>query len=91
MHRHLFALLTAAALTLSLATADARAQGSQADPIRDTLAQAREAGTRSVTLHVQGQTVALLVTAVEAQHVIGRSAQHDRIVVRLDRIDAVSF
>ncbi|MBX3724573.1 MAG: hypothetical protein KF823_01470 [Xanthomonadales bacterium] len=61
------------------------------DAIRQTLEQAREAGNRSVTVHVQGASLALLVTAIEGDQVVGRSAQHGRIVVRIDRIDAVSF
>ena len=75
---------------LAVAPRAPAADGSD-DPIRATLEQAQAAGSRSVTGHVQGVAIALLVTAVEAEHVIGRSAQHERIVVRIDRIDAVAF
>jgi hypothetical protein len=61
------------------------------DPVRQTLEQARAAGNRGVTVHVQGSTVALVVTAIDGDVLVGRSAQHERIVVRIDRIDAVAF
>lgn len=82
--------LAAAALALGLPLAGLHAQ-TGADPIRATLEQAKESSARSVSVHVQGSVIALLVTEVSASHVIGRSAQHERIVVRLDRIDAVAF
>lgn len=83
-------LAVAVTLALALATAGIHAQ-SGGDALRQTLEQAKETSGRSVTLHVQGSTIALLVTEVSAEHVIGRNAQHDRIVVRIDRIDAVAF
>lgn len=84
--------LVAAVLTAGvfLHGAPAHAQ-SGSDAIRQTLEQAREDGARSVTVHVQGSTLALLVTAIEGDHVVGRSAQHGRIVVRIDRIDAIAW
>lgn len=88
-------LRTGMAIAMLLAVAalapQAPAAADAGDPVRQTLEQARAAGNRGVTVHVQGSTVALVVTAVEAGFVIGRSAQHDRIVVRIDRIDAVAF
>lgn len=78
-------------LATSVLVPPAYASGGSDDAVRQTLEQARAAGTRSVTVHMQGSTVALLVTAIEGEHVIGRSAQHERIVVRIDRIDAVAF
>jgi hypothetical protein len=59
------------------------------DPLRATLLESKEKN-RGVTLHVQGAAVVMVVTAVEDGHVIGRSQQASRIVVRLDRIDGVS-
>lgn len=82
--------LLLALLALSLPVAAVQAQGN-ADPIRQTLEQAKESSARSVTVHVNGSAIALLVTEVSSSHVIGRSAQHERIVVRLDRIDAVAY
>jgi len=85
-------LLLAAAVSVALlAPMRAPSRPVGGDAIRQTLEQARESGTRSVTLHVHGATVAMLVTAIEGDQVVGRSAQHGRIVVRIDRIDAVSY
>lgn len=82
------ALVLACALLAGAGTLSAQPG---ADAIRQTLEQAREAGNRSVTVHVSGATVSLLVTAIEGDQVVGRSAQHGRIVVRIDRIDAIAF
>ena len=43
---------------------------------------------RGVTLALAFGTVALVVTEVTDSTVSGRSQQYDRIVVRLDRVDA---
>lgn len=59
-----------------------------ADPIETALLEARDAKV-GVTLVVGGAEVALLVLEVRDGVVIGKSQQHDRIVVRLDRIDAL--
>ena len=59
------------------------------DPLHATLLESKEKG-RGVTLLVQGNVISLVVTAIEEPYVIGRSQQASRIVVRLDRIDAVS-
>ena len=89
---HLRLSLVAALLLAGLALpSTVPAQGAGDDAIRQTLEQARESGTRSVTVHANGHTLALLVTAIQEPYVIGRSAQHERIVVRIDRIDAVAF
>lgn len=58
--------------------------------IEQALAGAQQS-KRGVTLHVQGQAVSGAVTHVEpGQWVELRSPQFGRIVVRLDRIDAVA-
>lgn len=44
---------------------------------------------KGVTLVVGGTTVAMLVSEVNDGFVIGRSQQYDRIVVKLDKVDAV--
>jgi hypothetical protein len=59
------------------------------DPIRAVLLESKEK-QRGVAIHVGGQTINAVVTAVEAQHVIGRSQTTSRIVIRIDRIDGVS-
>lgn len=87
-HRPILTLVLACALLACAGTVSAQPG---ADAVRQTLEQARDAGNRSVTVHVHGATVSLLVTAIEGDQVVGRSAQHGRIVVRIDRIDAIAF
>ena len=43
---------------------------------------------RGVTVYVGSASVAMVVTEISDGFVIGRSQQYERIVVRLDRIDA---
>lgn len=43
---------------------------------------------RGVTLSLSGGPIALVVTEVTDTTVTGRSQQHDRIVVRLDQVQA---
>lgn len=57
------------------------------DALRAVL-EASLADQRGVILVVGGTTVALVVTELATDYVIGRNQQHDRIVVRADRIDA---
>ena len=59
------------------------------EAIRSTLEGARGAG-RGVVLHVGGGSLPLMVDELTADAVIGHDRSHGRIVVRLDRIDAVS-
>lgn len=70
--------------------ADTLPSGDANQAIEQTLLVARDA-QRGVTLYVQGQTLAGLVLQVQpGQWVALRSQQHGRIVVRLERIDAVA-
>jgi len=57
--------------------------------LRATLLESRDKKL-GVTLHASGAVIAMVVTAIDDRHVVGRSQQASRIVVRLDRIDAVS-
>ncbi len=57
------------------------------DPLIDLLNQSREK-KRGVTLALSSGTVAMVVTEITDIHVIGHSQQYDRIVVRIDRIEA---
>jgi hypothetical protein len=59
------------------------------DALRAVLLESKEKA-RGVTLHVQGQGIGMVVTAIEDGYVIGRSQTTSRIVVRLERIDGVS-
>lgn len=83
--------LLAAALSLVLCFGVAGTVGAQEkkDPLQAALLESKDKG-RGVTLLVQGNVISLVVTAIEEPYLIGRSQQASRIVVRLDRIDAVS-
>ena len=82
--------LAAAALSVVLwFGAGAESWAQEKDPLQATLLESRDKG-RGVTLLVHGNVISLVVTAIEEPYDIGRSQQASRIVVRLDRIDAVS-
>jgi hypothetical protein len=65
------------------------ASANEKDPVRATLLESKEKN-KGVTVHVGGNNIAMVVTTLEEKHVIGRSQQASRIVIRLDRIDGVS-
>lgn len=46
---------------------------------------------RSVILYVSGTTLAAAVQEVKEHVMIGKSREHTRIVVRLDRVDGVAM
>ena len=62
---------------------------SEKDPIRAVLLESKEKN-RGVAIHANGTTVNAIVVSVDEHHVIARSQQSSRIVIRLDRIDGVS-
>jgi len=45
---------------------------------------------KSVQVYVNGQTIAMLVTAVGLEYAEGKNREYSRILVRLDKIDAVA-
>lgn len=57
------------------------------DWIMNLLRQSMET-KKGVTLHVKGQTIPMVVTAIGDHFVEGRSQQSSKIVVRLTSIDA---
>ena len=59
------------------------------DAIRATLLESKEKN-RGVAVQAGGASIAMVVTALDERYAIGRSQQSARIVVRIDRIDAVS-
>ena len=61
-----------------------------ADPVREALAAALDA-KRGATLLVDGGSIVMVPTAIDERHVRGRNQQFERVVVRLDAIDAVQF
>jgi hypothetical protein len=77
---------TSALLLLSLFAASL-AQAASSDPLLAILEQSRD-DKRGVTLVVDGRDVSLLVTEIGRAFVVGKSQQHERIVVRIDQIDA---
>ena len=60
---------------------------SEADPLRAVLQQSHD-DKNGITLVVDGRDVALVVTEIGKDFVVGKSQQHERIVVRIDQIDA---
>ncbi|MFA5082351.1 MAG: hypothetical protein WC474_07400 [Hydrogenophilaceae bacterium] len=59
------------------------------DPLRAVLQESKDRN-RGVSLHVNGNSIGMVVTAIDDQYVIGRSQTTSRIVIRLDRVDGVS-
>jgi hypothetical protein len=43
-----------------------------------------------ITFYVNGQTIAALVTGFDDQIIEGRSQAHDRILIRVDQVDAMA-
>lgn len=58
------------------------------DALRSALEQSRDE-KRGVTVVVAGRDVGMLVTEINGDYVLGKSQQYEKIVVRIDRIDAV--
>ena len=87
MTRRISLVSLAAGFTASLAAAQPNPSG---DWILNLLRASMEA-KKGVTLHIKGQTVAILVTAIGDHFVEGRSQQSSKIVVRLESIDAVAM
>ena len=83
----------AAALALALMGAAAVPQAVAAEPPAQAIEKALQAAQqdkKGVTLHVSGQAIGGGVVRIEPGQVVElRSQQYGRIVVRIDRIDAV--
>ncbi len=67
--------------------AAAQATSSEADSILGVLKASLET-KKGVTLHVKGQAIPMIVTAIGTHFVEGRSQQSSKIAVRLASIDA---
>lgn len=80
--------LSSAVLALALA-GTAFAADNNAGPLRAALEQSKATG-KGVTMHVKGAAIAGVVVSVDEKYVVARSQAQGTIVVRLDRIDAVS-
>ncbi len=79
-------LLLSALLAGPALAADAAAEK---DPIRAVLLESKDKN-RGVAIHANGVSINAVVVAVDEHHVIARSQQSSRIVIRLERIDGVS-
>lgn len=83
-NRRLIPFTLAAACTAAMAQAQPT---SDADWIVSVLRSSLET-KKGVTLHVHGQAIPLIVTAMNDRFVEGRNQQSSRIVVRIASIDA---
>lgn len=59
------------------------------DPFRATLTESKDK-SKGVIVHSGGAAIPMVVMSLDERYVIGRSQTAPRIVVRLDRIDAIS-
>lgn len=78
-----FGLIAAPAM-LSAGLGSAATHG----PMHSIFEQSRDS-KQGLTVVSGGRDIALIVTEICGDYLIGRSQQHDRIVVRIDRIEAV--
>lgn len=86
-------IVLALALALPAASLIASATGEEGAMVPSSFEQMFESSRsekKGLTIYLQGQTVAGVVTAFSDEVVEMRSQQYDRIVVRIDRIDAVA-
>jgi len=76
---------------LTVPAAPALAQGSSVIQLYQELFAASQKDKRGLTFHVNGQSIAGVVTRVVGTEAVEvRNQTHGRIVIRLDRIDAVA-
>lgn len=87
---HLFKLMLVSSIVAGGAAGAAETASTvEKDPLRSTLMESKEKKL-GVTVHANGATISMVVTALDELYVTGRSQQASRIVVRLDRIDGIS-
>jgi hypothetical protein len=88
---HLSRLFPAALLVASIVPSAPAAAEPEADKtIRSVLEEAREK-QKGVIVYVQGASVGMAVQEIRGDHVLGKSREHSRVVIRLDRIDGVAI
>jgi len=73
----------------SAAGATEPSPGGEADPLRSALMESKTRN-KGITVYTGGASIAIVVTALDGSYVMGRSQQATRIVIRMERIDAVS-
>lgn len=90
---HRFSPACATMLVAALMAAAAMAPARAAEPAQQAIEKALQAAQqdkKGVTLQVSGQSVGGAVVRIEPGQVVElRNQQHGRIIVRIDRIDAV--
>lgn len=85
------ALPIALVLAASFASAQSEpATASGANPTVDTLFQKSQQENKGLMFYVGGQSIAGVVTAVDAEYVTAKNREYGTIVIRRDRIDAVA-
>lgn len=90
MSRRLSRLFPVALLMASIVpSAPAVAEPDADKNIRTVLEEAREK-QKGVIVYVQGASVGMAVQEIRGDHVLGKSREHSRVVIRLDRIDGVA-
>ena len=82
-------LLAGALLVAASSRAADMPPAAEKDPLRALLLESISKN-KGVTVHTGGAAIGMVVTAIDGCCVFGRSQQSSRIVVRLDRIDAVA-
>jgi hypothetical protein len=86
--------MTRRLIPFTLATAfiatQANAQNTSGDMIMALLRSSMET-KKGVTLHVKGQAISIVVTAIGDHFVEGRNQQYSKFVVRLASIDAAAI
>ena len=82
--------LSLLALTAGFASVAAAQATTEADAILGVL-QASLQTKKGVTLNVKGQAIPMVVPAISAHFVEGRSQQSSKIAVRIASIDAASI
>ena len=87
MTRRIIPTALIASLATGLATAEAPPTG---DWILNLLRASMET-KKGITLHVKGQPLAMIVTAIGDHFVEGRNQQSSRLVVRIASIDAAAM
>jgi hypothetical protein len=87
MTRRLIPFTLASAFIASQAQAQGNTSGDWIMPLLRSSMETK----KGVTLHVKGQAISIMVTAIGDQFVEGRNQQYSKFVVRLAAIDAAAI
>lgn len=89
LSRWLMVICVASVVAAGAVGAAGQTSAGEKDPLRATLLESKEKN-RGVTIHANGANIGCVVVSVDDKYVIGRSNQASRVVIRLDRVDAVT-